>query len=310
MNTKKVALDLRISVFLAVGLLAFAFAPILVRWAGDVNPVALAVWRTFFAVVIITPFYYKWEIKGKKDEVLEPVKNQYWLKAISGACLGLHFILWISSLKYTSVASASVIVSIHPILLIVGEQFIFNNRFNRWIWAGVLVAFLGSLSLGYADNLTMTDSFPNALLGDFLAFVAAAVFAVYFMISRKVRQHTSWLGYVTPIYFWSAVTCIALGVILPGSLILSVEAILITCAMAVGPQLLGHGAMNYAVKFVSPTILATTILIEPALATVLGAYFFNELPSGLAFFAMGIIVSGVALTWIGNQIANGKSVAA
>jgi drug/metabolite transporter (DMT)-like permease len=302
MNSRNADIDLRTGVFLAIGLLAFAFAPILVRWAGDVNPLALAVWRTIFAVTIISPFYYSWEIKRKqRDEVYEPLKNKNWLKALSGACLGLHFILWISSLKYTSVASASVLVTIHPILLIVGEQLIFKVRFNKWIWVGVFVSFLGSLSLGYADNLTMTESFPNALYGDFLAFAAAAVFAVYFMISRKVRQHTTWLGYVSPIYFWSAITCLTLGLMLPGSLVLPVEALIITVAMAIGPQLLGHGAMNYAVKFVSPTILATTILVEPTLATVFGAYFFDELPSALAFFAMGIIVSGVALTWIGNQ---------
>ncbi|TNE74378.1 DMT family transporter [bacterium] len=302
MSSKSLGLDIRTITFLAVGLLAFAFAPILVRWAGDVNPIALAVWRTFFAVLFITPFYYQYELKHEKTaKEFTAVKNLFLLKTISGICLGLHFILWISSLRYTSVASASVLVTIHPILLIIGEQLFFKVRFNKWIWGGVFVSFIGSLLLGYADNLTMKGTFPDALWGDFLAFAAAAVFAVYFMISRKVRQHTTWLGYVSPIYVGSAITCIVLGVLLPGELMLPDYAIWVAVGMAIGPQILGHGAMNYAVKFVSPTILSTTILVEPTLATLFGVYFFHEYPSVFALLAMLVIVSGVGLTWFGNQ---------
>src|SRR5690606_3972439 len=106
----------------------------------------------------------------------------------------------------------SVLVTIHPILLIIGEQVFFKEKFNKWIWAGVSISFLGSIFLGVADN--HAGAFPDALFGDFLAFAAAAVFAVYFMISRKVRQHTTWLGYVSPIYLGSALTCIVVGLFL------------------------------------------------------------------------------------------------
>jgi len=110
--------SVRLVVFLAAGLISFAFAPIFVRLAGDVNPVALAIWRTTFAVIFIGPFY----LFRREQELIDaplPKRTIFYLSMLSGAMLGLHFILWISALKYTSVASASVLVTIHPIILIV-----------------------------------------------------------------------------------------------------------------------------------------------------------------------------------------------
>jgi drug/metabolite transporter (DMT)-like permease len=293
--------SLRLGLFLAAGLLSFAFAPIIVRLAGDVNPIALAVWRTTFAVFFISPFYLLRKEKKELDSNI-PKRTVFYLKILSGAMLGLHFILWISSLKYTSVASASVLVTIHPIILIVAEQLIFKVKFNKIVWAGVFLSFIGSVSLGLTDSHQSSQQFPDAILGDILAFLAAAVFAIYFLISRKIRQHTTWMGYVAPIYFWAMVTCVFLGLILPGDLVFThTQSWVMVILMAVGPQLIGHGSMNYAVKYVSPTILSTTILVEPALATVFGAILFNEVPTILAFSVMTLIIAGVFVTWFGNS---------
>lgn len=294
-------LEFRLIGILFFGLLAFAFAPILVRLAGDVSPITLATWRTFLSVLIISPFYYFYEKKKVKEIYTQPIKYINSLKILSGVSLGFHFILWISSLKYTSVASASILVTIHPVLLIIAEQGIFKIKFPRVVWVGVLISFAGSIYLGYVDGLESTQAFPDALFGDFLAFSAAVVFAIYFLISRKVRQQSTWLGYVSPIYFWSFITCFVVGLILQVDFLLPKEAMIVVFGMAIGPQIMGHGAMNYAVKYVSPTILSTTILVEPILATLFGMYFFSEFPTFLAYMAMLIIISGVVITWFGNN---------
>jgi len=293
--------SVRLIVFLAAGLISFAFAPIIVRLAGDVNPVALAVWRTTFAVIFIGPFYLFRREQESIDAPL-PKRTIFYMSMLSGAMLGLHFILWISSLRYTSVASASVLVTIHPIILIVAEQLIFKVRFNKIVWFGVFLSFIGSISLGISDSHQSTQQFPDAILGDILAFLAAAGFAIYFLISRKIRQHSTWLGYVAPIYFWAMLTCIILGFILPGKLVFTeTQTWVMVILMALGPQIIGHGSMNYAVKYVSPTILSTTILVEPALATIFGALLFNEIPTVLAFSVMTLIIAGVFVTWYGNS---------
>jgi drug/metabolite transporter (DMT)-like permease len=73
--------------------------------------------------------------------------------------------------------------------------------------------------------------------------------------------------------------------------------ILIGAGLAIGPQLLGHGSLNYAVKYVSATVLSTSILAEPILASILAFLLFQELPMIPSIFAMMVILAGIGLTW-------------
>ncbi len=283
-------------VFLAllVGLGAFAFAPILVKLAADYSAFKVAAVRTVFAALILVPVYISSKRRG--DEVTHVKGEQKWM-ALSGILLGLHFICWIASLYFTSVASASVLVTVHPILLILAERLLFRVRFASTVWTGVIIAFAGSVLLGYADSHAVSD-FSNPALGNGLAVLAAAIFAIYFLIGQKVRRKHSWIGYVFPVYSWAAVTCILVMLLVDGfSLPTEPELILIGLALAVGPQIMGHGSLNYAVKYVSPTILSTLILTEPLFASILAYFLFSELPARLSVTAMIIILIGVGLTW-------------
>ena len=67
--------------------------------------------------------------------------------------------------------------------------------------------------------------------------------------------------------------------------------------MALGPQIMGHGSLNYAIKYISPTLLSTLILIEPLLASILALVIFKEWPESSSLVAMAIIIIGVSLTW-------------
>jgi drug/metabolite transporter (DMT)-like permease len=285
---------LKVFIFLFFGLISFGFAPILVRFATDVEPLVLAALRTLFAIIMLLPF---WLARGasvkqlKKDGV-----HLLWLIA-AGFCLGVHFTLWIASLHYTSVASASVLVTIHPVILIVAESILFKRSFRPLVWIGVFVAFIGSAFLGIADE-TLAEQFPFALLGNTLAFSAAVIFVIYFLIGRKIRQHSEWIDYVFHVYFYAAITCIILSFFWIGGMpVITTSSIIIGLALAIGPTILGHGSMNYAVKYVSPTLLSTLILSEAIFAATVAYFIFGEIPSLLSIIAMVTIICGVSLTW-------------
>lgn len=266
----------------------------MVRFGTDVEPLVLAALRTVFAVALLLPF---WISKGLSVQQLK--KNGvhfFWLMG-AGFCLGLHFTFWIASLHYTSVASASVLVTIHPVILIIAESLLFKRSFRPIVWIGVFVAFGGSAFLGIADN-TLAEQFPDALFGNSLAFFAAIIFVVYFLIGRKIRQHSEWIDYVFHVYFYAAVTCTILSFIWIGGLpAVTVSSIIVGLALAVGPTIIGHGSMNYAVKYFSPTLLSTLILSEAIFAAIAAYFIFDELPSILSIIAMITIIYGVSLTW-------------
>lgn len=285
---------LKVTLLLIAGLLTFGFAPILVRHATDVQPLTLAALRTFFAVLLLIPF---WLAKRSSYQKLKSDGAKPILMIAAGICLGLHFTLWIGSLHYTSVASASVLVTIHPVMLIVAESILFKKRFKSVVWVGVFIAFSGSVLLGLSDN-TYAGQFPDALFGNTLAFLAAVIFVIYFLIGRSIRQKTEWIDYVFNVYLYAAITCLILTLIWVGGVpYMSISAIWIGIALAIGPTIIGHGAMNYAVKYVTPTLLSTLILTEAVVAAVAAYFIFNEVPSNFSITAMVIIMMGVSISW-------------
>ncbi len=285
---------LKVTLLLIAGLLTFGFAPILVRYATDVQPLTLAALRTFFAVLFLAPFWLK---KRNSYQKLKSDGAKPMLMMAAGICLGLHFTLWIGSLHYTSVASASVLVTIHPVMLIVAESVLFKKKFKGLVWVGVFIAFSGSVLLGISDN-TYAGQFPNALFGNTLAFLAAIIFVIYFLIGRSIRQKTEWIDYVFNVYLYAAITCVILTIIWVGGIpYMSVSAIWIGIALAIGPTIIGHGSMNYAVKYVTPTLLSTLILTEAIFAAVAAYFIFNEIPSTFSIIAMVVIMIGVTVSW-------------
>jgi drug/metabolite transporter (DMT)-like permease len=289
---------LKVSLILAAGLATFAFAPILVRLAGDAHPLELATIRTVSAALFLLPF---WLYQKKKQAVQEGYTRKEKIRAIlAGGCLGLHFIFWIASLGYTSVASASVLVTTHPILLILIESLLMKRHFSRLTWIGVFTAFAGSVWLGLSDS-NYSGQFEHATLGNMMALTASALFVLYFILSSSLRQKSTWTDYIFRVYFATAVTCTLLMIVLQVPLTLGLPVVVCGIALALGPQILGHGSLNYAVKYISPTILSTLILTEPVFATILALILFAELPLIMSIIAMFIILTGVLLSWLGRQ---------
>ena len=286
----------KVYVALAFGMLAFGFGPNIVKYGVEYSAYKLAVTRTVFAFILLIPMWMvSQQDKKKHGEASSPLTQ---LEIIAGLALGLHFVTWIASLYYTSVASASVLVTTHPIILIIAERSIFRVRFPLLSWIGVTIAFTGSALLGYLDQ-DAGATYSNPILGNALAFIAALIFSVYFLISKKVRQNSSWIDYVFKIYGFAALACILVLLIMDSDLsdLFEPKLLLIGLALALGPQLLGHGSINYAVKFINPTIIATLILVEPLVASVIAVFMFEEIPAIESIFAMAIVFTGIGLTW-------------
>jgi drug/metabolite transporter (DMT)-like permease len=294
---------LRTYFMLAAGLAMFAFAPIIVRMAGPAaDPVAITTVRTVSAFLMLLPFWLHHRFVSKAPKVHWSRKEIAW-SALAGFFLAMHFTLWIGSLFYTSIASASVLVTIHPIMLILVESTFLKKRFPVLSWIGVLVAFGGSVLLGISDS-GPSDDFVNPALGNLMAMTAAVFFVFYILISQKIRKSSGWLDYVFTVYGFTALGSVIISLVMGVSLIQPLPTILSGIALAIGAQIIGHGSMNYAVKFISATLLSTLILSEPVFATLLGVAFFAEIPAFWSIIAMVTIMGGIFMTWWGRRKLN------
>src|SRR5216684_2219470 len=161
---------------LVVAVLATSDSGPIVRFAAA-PALAIAFWRLALVLTVTWSLALWEELREGGMQQADPVAARARvtlhsflpLMALAGALLGLHFWAWIASLRYTSVASSVVLVSLRPIFawamaaLWLGE---FPGVRERW---GMVVAVLGAILIGAADARTSR----GALAGDLLALLGA-----------------------------------------------------------------------------------------------------------------------------------------
>jgi drug/metabolite transporter (DMT)-like permease len=283
----------RVVGMLVVGVLSLASSAILVRYAQEGPALAIATWRTSLAVLILAPF----AVVRVSTEIRRFSFRDWALVGAGGILLGLHFVAWIESLYHTSVASSTVLVTTSPIFLAILGFVLLRERLSRRVVIAILIGVGGSVLIGVGDGLGgNSQRGPNPLLGNTLALSAAVLVSLYLLIGRVVRQKTSWLAYVFPLYAVAALSIIAValfrGVPLTGY---SVSFYGFCLLMAVFPQIIGHGSYNYAIRYLPAAILAFLSLLEPILASTAALVLFGEAPFWLTVIGMAVVLSGVGL---------------
>ncbi len=275
---------------LLVGLSSFALSPILIRYATDVPALSLAVWRTIFSVLMLAPF----AVGSIGSEIRKFTSRDIRLIIVAGVLLALHFVTWITSLYHTSVASASVLVSLSPIFLAVLGVFVLKETLGRPTVIAIGLAVGGTILIGAGDLGSVSPTAANPILGNSLATIAAFFVSCYLLIGRVMRQKASWLAYVFCLYSVVAVVVLVVALIAGTPLLGFEPRIYFLCAlMALGPQIIGHGSFNYALKFMPAALLGLLSLTEPVGGSVLAYFLFDEMPSVPGLIGMIVVLLAV-----------------
>lgn len=276
---------------LVAGLVSLGLSAILIRYGTSAPGIALAVWRTVFSTILLAPF----ALPKIGPEVRRFTGRDWRLIGTAGVVLGLHFIVWIESLYHTSVASASVLVTTSPLFIAVLGFVFLRERLARRTVIAIIVAVAGAGLIGLGD--ASEGAFPNAIFGNALALSASLLMAVYLLIGRAVRQHTSFLAYLFPLYATASATTLVAALV-RGTDLLQPWPILALClAMAVFPQLVGHGSFNYAVKYFPAALLGLLSLSEPIVSSALALVLFSEVPGPLALVGMAVVLASIAVVF-------------
>ena len=285
-------------VVLGIGLLAISFGAIFARLAqGEGLPsLAIAALRLGLAALIVTPIAWS----QSRDSLRALTRRQLGLAASAGFFLSLHFATWISSLEYTSVASSTALVTTNPIWISLASFVLFRERTSRATLAGIVVSLLGSLLIFWSDSHQGAGG--NALVGNGLALVGSWCFSAYLLVGRRLRAGMALSGYIFLAYGVAAVFlvagCALSGVALTGY---STSAYLAALGLAIGPQLLGHTAYNWSLRYVSPTFVAVVTLGEPVGSALLAWWLFGEIFAPLQGVGFALLLGGIYLAARGER---------
>jgi len=274
---------------LIVAVLATTYAGPIVRFAAA-PALAIAFWRLALVLPVVGVLAAH-EGSGERGAGSRSVLP---LMTLSGLLLALHFWSWIASLRFTTVASSVVLVSLKPVFAWgLAAAWLREHPTRAEAW-GIGLAVIGASLIGLGDaRLSL-----GALGGDVLALLGALTGAGYYVIGRRVRQTVGIWRYATGVYAVAAaaLALLALGYRTPlvgfGGRDWTVFG-----AMAAGPMLIGHTGMNYALRHFRATTVNVAALGEPVGATLLAWIIpaIHEVPRATALGGGVLALLGIAL---------------
>ena len=208
-----------------------------------------------------------------------------------GVALAAHFGTWIPSLRLTTVALSTAMISTQPVWTALLAR-IAGVRPSRAVWWGIAVSVAGVLLLtGFGGSVT-----GSSWIGMGLALVAAFFAAVYVAFGERLRKSTD-LGSYTTVVYGVAGLCLLLVALIGGVALAGYTPRdwLLFVAITLVAQIGGHSAMNAVVHRTSATVVSTAILFEAPGAAILAAIFLGQsvgltLVLGLAVMLIGLVV--------------------
>ena len=284
---------------LIVAVLATTYAGPVVRLA--IAPaLAIAFWRLAL-VLPVTSGLAAWETSRERGAVAAGASEGTAPRSalppilVAGLLLGMHFWSWIASLRFTTVASSVVLVSLKPVFAwAIAAAWLREHPTRTEVW-GIGIAVLGASLIGLGDaRLSL-----GALGGDALAVLGALTGAGYYVIGRRVRRTVGIWRYATGVYGVAAAALAALAVIRGAPLIgFAARDWAVFGALAAGPMLIGHTGMNYALRYFRATTVNVAALGEPVGATLLAWVVpaIHEVPRPMALLGGALVLFGVGLS--------------
>ena len=284
-------------------ILAVSTSSIFIRFAQEEAPsLVIAALRLTVAALLLAPI----ALIRHRQELISLTRKEMLLALVAGLFLAVHFATWISSLEYTTVASSVVFVSTGPLWVALLSPVFLDERLSQAAIAGLVVAIAGGIIIGLSDVCSWNGGLRcpqmgqilqgQAMWGNFLALVGAWTVSGYIIIGRKVRGRMTLIPYIFLVYGISAIALLAMMFAAGQSpLGYPAETYGWIFLLALFPQLIGHSTYNWALRYLSASIVAITTLAEPLASAVLAYFILSETPSSGVILGGMLILIGIYL---------------
>jgi len=247
-------------------MLAVSTSPIIARYLDNVPAVAISSWRMGFGAVIL------WSVSlFKKQPPLK--KNNLKRTLFAGIFLGIHFALFFGAIKLTSIANATFLGTLAPLFTFIIEKYILKRNHAPGLLWGLGFAICGAVMI--VGN--KFDFSSNYTIGNLLAAACSVFLGMTLIISENVRKEVGTISYSRTLFSTAAVTLLIIAFFTGSDLIgFSTGEFAGLLLLGIIPTLLGHGSMYFALRYVSPTVVAATPMGEPILASIMAWFLFQE----------------------------------
>ena len=280
---------------LAFGAFAIGFAPVFAAFAlkpeyGGFGPASIGFYRILFALPLM--WLVLWITPSKLDSLSKSQKRPIGLLALSGVFFAIDLVSWHWSIKYTSIANATLLANFAPLWVTLWARHLFGEKIHTRFFIALGIAIIGA-------TILMRTSFqlkPEQLLGDLLSLLTAISYGSYMLTVKKLRetcppqQIMAWSGlFAVPIMFFAAM--------ISGESMISPQ--LNGWAILIGLALISHFAgqslIAYAFGHLPASLTSLNLLLQPVFAAALGWLLLSQAMAGKQMIGAIIILSALTI---------------
>jgi drug/metabolite transporter (DMT)-like permease len=204
--------------------------------------------------------------------------------------------VWHFSILYTSVANATVLANLTPIVVTLAGWLFWKKAVTRTFLVGMFVAIAGMFVL-VGPNFAAGG---RPLLGDALGALTAVFYGSYFLAIKAARDARA---STARLMAWSTtITSLAL---LPIALLMpqpflpsSTAGWLVLVGLALVTQVLGQGLIAYAFAHLPASLSSVSLLIQPVMAALFAWALFGEAIGPVQFTGAALVLAGI---WVSRK---------
>ena len=278
----------------AAAVLVWGASSVLVKQVDGVGPVAISFHRLWIGAALTAVAFVA---SGGRFS-----RRLIRLAAPGGIAFGADIVLFFSALTETSVANATVIGALQPVLVLAIARRLFGERpgLTEAFWAvvaiaGAVIVVSGASSTGEAS--------PT---GDILAVGALVAWTWYFVASKRARTELTSFEYLAGLSLVAAVA-VAPFALLSGERLsvpaASEWATIVVIAVVNGA--LGHFLLNWAHNHVTIVVVSLMTLAIPVGAAATAAIVIDEQVTGAQLVGMAVVIASLAVVVLRTSRSTG-----
>jgi drug/metabolite transporter (DMT)-like permease len=251
---------------------------------------ALAFWRVLIvalglglALVVFRPAF------------LRIRRRDLWLLALFGfVAVGLHQLVWITSVQWNGVAVATVLVYIQPAIVAVVASRWFGESLDRIKIVALVLSFGGMILVARAYDPAVLNLNAGGIA---IGFGTGITWASYALFARyHSRRYSPWTAMFYAFTF-GMLLLLPLQFLVRDLFALdgSLSGWGILLFLALGPTLGGFGLYTVGLSQLPASIVTIIGTLEPVLSIVLAYFLFGETMNAFQIVGAGLILTSVLL---------------
>ena len=253
----------------------------------------------FWRLTIVLPFFLIPVLMSseKKAQLKAVSKKDFIWCFISGVFLFGHYMSWFNAVKMTNVASAAVLATFHPIVVLLITVFVMKKKVGWKSVAAIFVALCGGAVIMGFDIAALTS---GQMAGNILGLFTGIFMGLYFAVGGHVRKRVDGSLYVL-LVFATCWACFAVAAACTGTALLgyTFADYMYMAIMAILCQIGAHAVFNMCMGHVNSLYVSTWETADPVFSILIAVITLGQIPK--MYEVVGCIVVVAALLFYNYQ---------